>query len=443
MAGGIFTKMNKVRPGTYVNVVNGRPPRPVEAPVGIAMIPLIGYDWGPRDEWIHLDADFPDAEKAKFGRSIYDDNEYMMLLRLLFMNAVEVYAYIPGGGEKASGTVSTDDGDIKMTAKYAGELGNGLKVVSVANPAGGFDVSVVLNADEVEFFEGKNTAAEITSAYIDLEGDKALKAFASVSLSGGSDSPEKLNASVARFLDSAEKIKFNTMAFPTGEEALVTAAISKIKYIRNAIGWKCNIVVADTAADHEGVYNLTNAFVYEGRNLTAQQATAWLAGAAAGAGYNKSLTYKVVTDATAVVSEKSNEEAVQSIKAGETFFSVDESGNVILEYDVNSKVTVLQEDPPDIRKGRVCRVYDTFANDLLLSFPPGKYDNNPEGWKLVEGQGKAVLKRYQSDHAIKNVSLDEDFVVDAGQSTGDIIVVTVGIEPVDSAEKFYFTVKAR
>lgn len=61
----------------------------------------------------------------------------------------------------------------------------------------------------------------------------------------------------------------------------------------------------------------------------------------------------------------------------------------------------------------------------------------------MEGQGKAVLKRYQSDHAIKNVSLDEDFVVDAGQSTGDIIVVTVGIEPVDSAEKFYFTVKAR
>ncbi len=443
MAGGVFAKMNKVRPGTYVNVVNGRPPGAAEAPSGIAMIPLIGYDWGPRDEWIHLNADFPDAETAKFGRSVYDDNEHMMLIRLLFMNAVEVYVYIPGGGEKAAGTISTDDGDIPVTAKYAGALGNGLKVVSVANPAGGFDVSVILNADEVEFFEGKETAAEITSAYIDLEGDKALKAFASVSLSGGSDSPEKLNASVARFLDSAEKIKFNTMAFPTSEESLITAAISKIRYIRNAIGWKCNIVVADTAADYEGVYNLTNAFVYEGRDLTPEQATAWLAGAAAGAGYNQSLTYKVVTDASAVVSEKSNEEAVQSIKAGETFFSVDESGNVILEYDVNSKVTILKEDPPDIRKGRVCRVYDTFANDLLLAFPPGKYDNNSEGWTLIEGQGKAILKRYQAGHAISDVSLDEDFVVDKSQSVGDSVVVTVGIKAIDSAEKYYFTVKAR
>lgn len=443
MAGGTFTKLNKVRPGTYVNVVNGRPPKSVEAPAGIAMIPLIGYDWGPRDEWIHLNADFPDAEKAKLGRSINDDHMHMMLIRLLFMNAAEVYAYIPGGGEKAAGTISTDDGDIQVTAKYAGGLGNGLKIVSVANPSGGFDVSVILDADEVEFFEGKKTAAEIVSAYIDLEGDKALQAFASVSLSGGSDSPEKLNASIARFLDSAEKIKFNTMAFPTSEESLITAAVSKIKYIRNAIGWKCNIVVANTAADYEGVYNLTNAFVYEGRELTPEQATAWLAGAAAGAGYNKSLTYKVVADASAVVSEKSNEESVQSIKSGETFFSVDESGNVILEYDVNSKVTVLQEDPPDIRKGRVCRVYDTLANDLLLSFPPGKYDNNSEGWTLIEGQGKALLKRYKADHAITDVNLDEDFVVDKSQSAGDSVVLTVGIMAVDSAEKYYFTVKAR
>lgn len=443
MAGGVFTKTNKVRPGTYINVVNGRPPKTAEKPSGIVVMPLIGYDWGPRDEWIYFNAEFPDAEKAKFGRSVYDDNVHMMLLRLMLMNAAEIYAYIPGGGEKATGMIGTDGGEVQVAAKYIGALGNRLKIVSAANPTGGFDVSVLLDADEVEFFEGKETTSEIASAYIEFEGDKPLSAFASISLSGGSDSPEKLNASMARFLDGAEKIKFNSMAFPTDDESLITAAVSKIKYIRNAIGWKCNIVVANTAADYEGVYNLTNAFEYDGVQLTAGQATAWLAGATAGAGYNKSLTYKAVTDASAVISEKTNEEAVQAIKAGETFFSVDESGNIILEYDINSKVTVLKEDPPDIRKGRVCRVYDTFANDLLLAFPPGKYDNNSDGWTLIEGQGKAILKKYQEDHAITNVNLDEDFIVDKSQSAGDSVVISAGIQPIDSAEKYYFTVKAR
>lgn len=444
MAGGTFKLSSpKVRPGAYVVTKNGKQPTASNAPSGIAIIPLIGYDWGPRGEMIHLTNESPDAAKVKFGRSIYDDNECMVMLQLMFLNATEVYTYIAGGGEKAKGTITLKSGTGNVTAKYPGTLGNKIKVVSVANPEGGFDVSVVLDGSEVELIEGATKVTDLKSDYVDFAGEGELAAFASASLTGGTNEDSKVNASVATFLDMAEKIKFNYMALPTSEASLITAAVTKIKYIRNSIGWKCGLVVANSAADYENIYNLTNAIEYAGEELTIPQSTAWLAGAAAAAGYTTSLTYTTVTGATGVVGTKTNEESIQAIKKGETFFTISESGDVILEYDVNSKVTFTQDDPTDILKGRPCRVYDSFANDLLLTFVPGRFNNDPTGWTVMEGLGRAILKAYQNDGAIQNVDEENDFLVDRGASTGDSVYISCGIQPVDSAEKYYFTVIAR
>lgn len=445
MAGGTFKlSAPKRRPGTYVNVVNGRQPGTSGPLSGIAMIPLIGYDWGPRGEWIHLTSESQDAGREKLGRSIQDDNIFMLLLRLLFLNATEVYVYIIGGGTKAAGTITTEEGTANVTAKYEGTLGNDIRIASVANPLGGFDVSVLLGSSEVELFEGVKTVAELAgSAYVDVSGEGALTAFASASLSGGADDEKKINASFTTFLDKAERVKFNCMALPTEDAALIAAAVSKIRYIRNAVGWKCHVVAANTKADYEGVYNLINSFEYEGKELTVGQATAWLAGAAAAADKSTTLTYKSVTGASCVVGELSNEKADEAIKNGATYFSVDEAGNVILEYDINSKVTFAQEDPVDINKGRPCRVYDTFANELLLSFTPGKFSNNSEGWSVMEGIGRAMLQKYEADAAIDDVDLDADFQVDRSSSAGDNVYINVGIKAVDAAEKYYFTVNAR
>lgn len=445
MAGGIFKPSQpKIRPGTYVNVVNGKVRERSNSKRGIGLLPLVGYDWGPRDTWIKLSSDSPDSAKNLLGRSVDDDNIFMLMLRLMFMNVAEVYVYITGGGAKAAGTMETAEGTAEITAKYPGELGNKIKLVSVANPMGGFDVSVMLGASEVELFEGVTAVADLTgSSYVEVSGEGELKAFASLTLTGGNDDKDAVNASVTKFLDASEKIKFNSMAFPVTDESLIAAAISKIRYIRNAIGWKCTAVVANTASDYEGIFNLTNAFAIDGVELTPAQAAAWLAGADAGASYTTTLTYKTVEGATAVVGEKTNEQSEQAIKNGETFFSVSESGQVILEYDVNSKVTFTEEDPQDINKGRPRRVYDTLANDLLLTFVPGKYNNAPEDWGVMEGLGKALLQRYSTDGAAKDVNLEQDFQVDREKSEGNRTYITVGIRPMDSAEKYYFTAVAR
>jgi len=442
MAGGTFTiSQPKVRPGIYVNVLNGRQRQADTTVDGIGLIPFVGYDYGPRCEWIHLTAESPDAAQALFGRSIYDDNPFMRMIRMMFQGATEIYVMICGGGTKAS--VRVCENKVTISAKYPGTRGNNLQVVSVANAASGFDISVILDGTEVEKFEKVTAWASIESEYVDITVTEsaAVAAFASATLVNGTD--EATTATFATFLDMAEKIHFNCMAIPVTDASLITAAISKIRYIRNTIGWKCTAVAANTAADYEGIYNLTNGFVFDDTEISADQATAWLAGAVAAADYTTSLTYAVVEGATGLVGEKTNEASIAAIQAGETFFSIDENGDIILEYDRNSKINFTADDPEDIYRGRALRVYDTLANELLLTFRPNAFDNAEESWDVIEGLGKSILQAYEADRAIQNVDLENDFLVDRGMSTGDSVYINVGIQPVDSAEKYYFTVVSK
>lgn len=442
MAGGTFKLSSpKVRPGTYINLKNGRAPRANVASEGVSVIPLIGYDWGPRETWIRISSESPDTERAKLGRSVYDtDNSNMLMLSLLLMGATTVYVYIPDGGKEASGSASIDSGTLELKAKYKGTLGNKLKVVSVANPLGGFDVSINLGAEEVEKFSGVVNISDLegVSDYIVFAGTGKMVAFASVSLTGGMDEANG-NASISKFLDMSEKIRFNVMCFPTEDSSLHAALLSKITYIREMIGWKCQAVTAKFNADYEGIINLTNSFVYDEKELTVSEATAWVAGAAAGADYTTSLTYTAVPDATKVVGEKTNEKSIEAIKAGEMFFSVSENEDVILEYDINSRVTFTEETPPDVNKGRVCRVYDSLCNDFLMTFVPGRFDNASAGWDVMEGLGRAILSQYEADGAITNYDAENDFLVDRGMSLGDSTYFNFGVQAVDSAEKYYFS----
>lgn len=430
MAGGTFKlSQPKVRPGTYVNVKNGRQPTAASSTRGTAIIPLIGYDWGPRGEWIVVSVDSPDEHQAEFGRSIYDDtNSAMLMIQLMLIGATTVYVYIPDGGTAASADITVGSGSMNVTAKYKGSLGNKIKIVSVANPVDGFDVSVILDGSEVELFEGITTIGELAgkSEYVDFSGTGNMAAFASASLEDGDDTVSG-NSGLSDFLDKSEKIRFNCMCFPSTETSLQTALLTKIKYIRESIGWKCQAVAPNYAADYEGIINLTNSFEYGGKSLSTAEACAWLAGMTAGADYVTSLTYATVTNATAVVGEMNNEESIEAINAGKTFFSVDESGNVILEYDINSRVSSDSETPQDIRKNRPLRVYDTFANDLLITFIPGKFDNDEDGWGVMEGLGRSMLQNYEDDGAITNVELDSDFLIDQGKSIGDSVYITVGL----------------
>lgn len=446
MAGGTFDKaVGKVRPGTYVNIKDTTYESIEDAARGTVLIPLINTDYGPAGTMIMLTCTAPDAAKEKLGHSVYDSDAAgnMLLIREAFKNAATVIVYICTEGTTAA---SGAGGGLTATAKYKGTRGNALSYSVTANPVGGYDVEVYLDSTKMEAYEGiTDVSALAASEYIDFaaEDEAELTEVAGVTLTGG-ESEDTTNAEITAFLDAADSVKFNTIACPFVDSSLLTAVMTKVKYMRDNEGKKVQAVVANMSnPDYEGIINVTNSYALNDVELTAAQATAFVAGITAGAAYTESNTYRTVDGATAVIAPKSHEEAVAAINAGEFFFSVSEQGEIIVEYDINSLVTFGDGKGESYRKNRVLRVLDAFHDSLVLNFPPNKYNNSTTGWDIMEGVGRSILKLYYEAGAIDDVDYNSDFCVDRENSKGDMTYFDVGIKPVDSAEKLFFTVATR
>lgn len=445
MAGGTFDKLvGKVRPGTYINFVSTKQDTVGISSRGIVVIPLTKHNYGPVGEFITLDCSGPDAAISKLGYSVYDsdENRQMLLIREAFKKAQKVILYRVNGGTEATATSEP----ITATAKYPGTRGNKLSFTVAENPVAGFDVQVNLDGSKVAEYEGLKTVEELIAqdcAYITFSGTGALVAVAGKNLTGGTDKTIE-NADVTKFLDAIEGVKFNTLCFPLTDSSLQTAAKTKIKYMRENMGKGVQVVMPDTESDdYEGVINVTNSVVVDGVELTHAEACAWVAAATAGASNVQSNTYVEYEGATALVDAKSHEEAVAAINNGEFFFSVSEGGAIVVEYDINTLVTFAGGKDKTYSKNRVIRVFDTFAEALQLNFPPNKYDNNSVGWDIMEGIGGTILKQFEEAGAITDVDYDNDFLVDREASQGDETFFNVGLKPVDSAEKLYFTIATR
>lgn len=464
MAGGTFDKLvGKVRPGTYINFESGREKTAtIGASRGTVVIPLAKADYGPEKTYIKLTNQSPDAQSAMLGYSIYDkdENRQMLLIREAFKGASTVYVYILTEGEKASKEITMTvepaqeqpehkdavTNTLTATAKYGGARGNKLTVTIDANPIGGFDVIIHLDGGKVAEYEGLTTVEELIALdnpYITFTGSGDLGETAGTNLENGSDA-QQTNQDVTTFLDSLESIKFNTVCFPFTEPELQQAALSKVKYIRESTGTGVQVVIPDSSSkDYEGLINVTNSVEVDGDPLTHQEVCAWVAAAEAGATMTESLTYVPYPGATAVVDPKTNEEAVEAINNGEFFFSVSEDGQVVVEYDINSLVTFGKTKDKSYRKNRLIRLFDSFQADCKINFKPGLFDNGPTGWEVMEGIGRTILRLYEEAGAIRDVSYDDDFLVDREASTDDETHITAGLWGIDGAEKYYITVITR
>lgn len=445
MAGGKFDKLaGKTRPGTYINFQSERTDTVGTSERGTTIIPLMKPAYGPAGTYIELTNAGPDAAYAKLGFSVYDSdtNRQMLLIREAFKNASKVLIYIVKDGTKAKATNETAP-TLTATAKYGGSRGNALTVTVAANPVEGFDVTVSLAGDTVAFYEGLSTVDDLIAKnceYVTFTGSGALTAVAAMNLTGGTDATPQ-NSDVTAFLDTLEGVKFNTVAIPTTDSSLQAAIKTKIKYLRESMGRGVQAVVPNFAADYEGIISVKNGYSIDDDNLSAAEACAWVAGATAGASYTESLTYKAVDGATGLNPALTHEEYVDAINKGHFAFSVSEENKIIAEYDINS-LTSFNKQPKDetYRKNRVIRVMDTFQESVQLNFPPNKYANSPVGWDIMEGVGKSILKQFEDVGAITNVDYDADFLVDREASYGDKTYFDVNLQPVDSAEKLFFTV---
>ena len=283
-------------------------------------------------------------------------------------------------------------------------------------------------------------ASKIESGYVKFSGTGSLTEFASLSLDGGT-STDITKADVTDMLDAIEDENISSIAFPFEDNELKVVALSKSRYLRDNCGKSIQIVVSNYAdADYEGIINVTNSYVLtDGTELTAAQATAYVAAITASATELVSNTYKVVSGADTVVGKKTNEAAEEAIKKGEFFFT-QQGDTVIVEYDINSLHTFTETRSESFRKNKVIRVYDAVSDTIRETFPPNKFPNSSLGWDLMDGLCQTILQYFLDEGAIKDVDIANDLKVDRGNSSGDSVYFDSRIHAVDAAEKLYFTV---
>jgi hypothetical protein len=459
MNSGRWDENGKIRPGTYINVDATGSDSIQRGTRGVVLIPLIGNGWGADKSVVTVKASRMDAEMAKLG---FKPSENILTKQAL-LNAATVLLYIINSGTKATVTTTlvaaTDDDPavtLTSTAKYEGTTGNTLKVSCAANADSTFDVTVFLGTEAVETFRGLSTCQDLKDAgseYIDFTGSDlthALVAFSSATLTGGTTTTP-VTADFTAFLDALENIKCNAVALPTTEAGLITAAISKVKYLRDDIGKTVVFVVPNQAAgtaNYEGLVNVVNSVILEdGTTVTIPEVTAFVAGACAGASElisNTGLVHPLAVDISGALG---NEAAEQAILDGKMFFSFNNDNDVAIEYDINSLHTFTDKRTKDYRKNKVIRVFDAVTDAIRATFPPNRFENSKLGWDRVDGLGQVLLRTFSDDEggegAITEVDYSNDFLVDREKSEGDSMYINVGIKAVDMAEKLYFQVNTR
>ncbi|ASZ59939.1 phage tail sheath protein [Bacillus subtilis] len=466
MNGGTFTVgKEKERAGIYFNFKTTAEDRVSVGERGTVALP-IASSWGEVKKFISISS-IEDLNK-KVGLNI--DDPSLLLLREAMKKASTVLLYRLTEGLRAQADISEG---VKATALYGGTKGNDIIIRITENviDSSKVDVTTYLDQSEVDKqtvskaeelkanklveFTGKGdltVSIPLTgTAPEDVSGD--LPASSGIRLSGGTDKTPT-NADYTAFLEAAETEYFDTIALPVEDnEQLKATFVAFIKRLRDNQGLKVQGVLSNYKGDHEGIINVTGGVLLEdGTEITSEKATAWVAGASAGATFNQSLTFVEYAGAVDVLTRLDNDQVIQRLANGEFLFTYDSRDkSVSVEKDINSLTSLTAEKNKMFQKNKIVRVLDAINNDLtsqlkaLIKSRKASGSDVPatnDGLQFVKTLITQYLSVLQDNGGITNFDSENDITI-ALNSDRDGFLIDLAVQPVDAAEKFYFNVEVK
>lgn len=438
MAGGTWTRQNKIRPGAYINFKSKEKSVSTLGERGIVTLPLV-LPWGPEKQMVEITVD--DDLFDVIGIDITEESA--LLIREALKRAVKVLVYRINNGVKAAGT----HGALTVEAKYSGTKGNALKIIVQTNIDDDtkFDVITMLGLKQVDKQVAIGNINELSSnSFVTFSGTGVLTATAGATLTGGQDGTVT-NEDYTTYLAKAELYDFNTMGIPTKDSSLKAIVANFVKRLREQEGRKIQAVLENYAeADYEGIISVKNGVILNDMTvISSEKAVAFVAGATAGANVNQSLTYSDYDGAMDVDNRYTNKEIEDALKNGEIVFTLSNS-RVVIEQDINTFKSFTDEKSKDFRKNRVIRTLDGFANDVKALYEKnfiGKVSSNDDGRNLFKAEIIKLAEVNQNIGAIENFNADDIEVLKGTDK--DSTVVVAGLQPLDSMEKLYMEVEVQ
>ncbi|KYG33895.1 phage tail sheath family protein [Alkalihalobacillus trypoxylicola] len=448
MNGGTFTPgVEKERAGIYFNFKSIAQQRVVLGERGIVALPLV-MNWGEAKTFFSI-SNLEDLQQ-KVGLGI--DEPKLLLLREAMKRAKTVMLYRLNEGEAARAVIGEE---FTAIAQHGGSKGNEIIVQVTENvlDTDKKDIVTYVGVNEVDR-QIITTIEELKpNQFLRFEGEGIPDFTAGTRLLGGSDGIAT-NSDYMSFLEAAETEYFDVIALPVKENQQLKATfVSYLKRLREQQGQKIIGVLSNYAGDYEGIVNVTNGVMLEdGTEITADKATAWVAGASAGATFNQSLTFLEYEGATNVIERYDNEEIIERLKNGEFLFTYDaRTKTVSVEKDINSFVSFSSNKSNKMAKNKIIRVLDAVNNDLTHEIKKLIKLRKESGADIPASQDgmayiKSLINQYmitlQTSGGIENFNSETDVVI-RFNGDRDGFLIDIAIQPIDAAEKFYFTVEAR
>lgn len=440
MAGGVFSSMNKVRPGAYINF-EAEPTYDVNlSSRGIATMAM-PLSWGSEGKLIEVTAnDMLDGNSlAKIGLMINEDDALLLNLALQNCKSVKVYNTNKGG----TAAKVTLEGGLTVTARHPGTFGN--KIAILIKAVGDrFNVETYANGYYVDSQRVSSISQLQANDFVSFSGTGSLGETVSTLLTGGVDgTAAQSSVYLPEYFRALRATNWNTMAVVSTDVEDKQSVVSFIKQMREEEGKYVQAVVSDyAAADYEGIINNINGIILnDNKTIEANDFTAWVAGAIAGADITESLTGKIVEGATGIIGLLDNDGIIQALGQGKFLLSLNQNGNIRVEKDINSLHTFTPDKGYTFSKNRVIRELDEIGASIEIIWETtylGKVSNNDAGRTLFKSSIIDYLSTLQNKGAIQDFDSANVFVEQGNDI--DSVVASIAIKPVDSMEFLYMTV---
>lgn len=298
-----------------------------------------------------------------------------------------------------------------------------------------FTVETKLNGAVVDTQSDKISSAELQDNQWVTFNKTSELALGEVTLEGGGENIT--GASWQNALNALEGYSFNTLGIASNDEKIKSLAAAFTKRMRDEVGVKFQTVVFNHAADDEGVINLVNGLTEAPEDPSLVY---WVTGAQCACKVYESLTNRNYDGELSPDVSRTQTQLETCVDNGE--FVLHRVGDdVRVLTDINSKVTVDDEENEDFKSNQTIRVLDQIGNDIATLFNDrylGKVPNDDAGrisfWNEVVKHHQELLRL----RAIENF-LPEDVTVAAGNDKKSI-VVNDSVTPTNALEKLYMSV---
>ena len=448
MNGGTFTPgTEKKRPGIYFNFKTTAQQRITLGDRGTVALPIT-MSWGEPKTFISISG-IEDLNK-KVGLNI--DDKSLLLFREAKKKAQTVLLYRLNEGEPAKAQISEN---FNVLANYGGQKGNEVTIQVTENvlDSSKRDVVTYVGTDIVDKQVVTDVKELKQNKYVSFSGEGEVTITAGVTLSGGKNGVPSV-ADYTAFLEAAETEYFDVIALPNNtSEQLKATFVAFVKRLRDDQGRKVQGVLPNYAADHEGIINVTSGVLLEdGTEITPAKATAWVAGASAGANFNQSLTFVEYEGAVDTLERLDNDQVEYRLSQGEFLFTFDARDRTVsVEKDINSLTTYTTEKNKTFAKNKIIRVLDAINNDLtrelkdLIKLRKANGNDIPasdDGLQLVKTLITQYLTQLQDGDGITGFDSETDITIALNEDR-DGFLIDLAVQPVDAAEKFYFNVEVK